>query len=115
MSGADIRHGDWVVVRRQPDADEGDIVVAMVDAEAAVRTFRRSGGHVWLMPYNPSYPAIRGDEASILGRVIPLASVLTTVLDASSRSVRAAPGGRSGGHREHPLTHRQPRAPRVAL
>ena len=72
MTGASIGDGDWVVVRQQPEADDGDIVAAMIDGEATVKTFKRSGGHVWLMPYNPAYLPIPGDEASILGRVIAL-------------------------------------------
>ncbi len=70
MINAAIADGDWVVVRQQPDADNGDIVAAMIDNEATVKTFKRSSGHVWLMPHNPAYAPIPGDEASILGRVV---------------------------------------------
>ncbi len=72
MAGAAIGDGDWVVVRQEPEADDGDIVAAMIDGEATVKTLKRSGGHVWLMPYNPAYLPIPGDGASILGRVIAL-------------------------------------------
>ncbi len=69
MVDAAITDGDWVVVRQQPTADNGDIVAAMIDGEATVKTFRRRDGHVWLIPHNPSYEPIPGDEATILGRV----------------------------------------------
>ena len=64
-----IADGDWVVVRQQPAADNGDIVAAMLDGEATVKTFRRREGHVWLMPANDAYSPIDGDAATILGRV----------------------------------------------
>ena len=70
MINAAIADGDWVVVRQQPVAENGDIVAAMIDGEATVKTFKRSGGHVWLMPHNPAYAPIPGDEAAILGRVV---------------------------------------------
>ena len=70
MIEAAISDGDWVVVRQQPDADNGDIVAAMLDGEATVKTFRRRDGHVWLLPHNPAYQPIQGDEATILGRVV---------------------------------------------
>lgn len=70
MINAAIADGDWVVVRQQPVADNGDIVAAMIDGEATVKTFKRSGGHVWLMPHNPAYAPIPGDESAILGRVV---------------------------------------------
>ena len=69
MVDAAICDGDWVVVRQQPVAENGDIVAAMIDGEATVKTFKRSDGHVWLMPHNPAYQPIPGDEATILGRV----------------------------------------------
>ena len=69
MVDAAICDGDWVVVRQQPVADNGDIVAAMIDGEATVKTFKRREGHVWLMPHNPSYEPISGDEATVLGRV----------------------------------------------
>jgi repressor LexA len=70
MIEAAISDGDWVVVRQQPDADNGEIVAAMIDGEATVKTLRRRDGHVWLMPHNPAYQPINGDEATILGRVV---------------------------------------------
>jgi repressor LexA len=69
MVDAAICDGDWVVVRQQPVADNGDIVAAMIDGEATVKTFKRRDGHVWLMPHNPNYAPIPGDDATILGRV----------------------------------------------
>jgi repressor LexA len=69
MVDAAICDGDWVIVRQQPVADNGDIVAAMIDGEATVKTFKRRDGHVWLMPHNPAYEPIPGDEATILGRV----------------------------------------------
>jgi repressor LexA len=70
MINAAIADGDWVVVRQQPVAENGDIVAAMLDGEATVKTFKQSDGHVWLIPHNPAYTPILGDEASILGRVV---------------------------------------------
>ncbi|MGH3390573.1 MAG: transcriptional repressor LexA, partial [Actinomadura sp.] len=65
-----IADGDLVVVRQQPVAENGDIVAAMIDGEATVKTFKRRDGHVWLLPQNPAYEPIAGDEASVLGRVV---------------------------------------------
>jgi repressor LexA len=70
MINAAITDGDWVVVRQQQVAENGDIVAAMLDGEATVKTFKRSDGHVWLIPHNPAYTPILGDDASILGRVV---------------------------------------------
>lgn len=70
MVDAAIADGDWVVVRQQPSADNGDIVAAMLDGEATVKTFKKRDGHVWLMPHNPAYAPIPGDDATILGRVV---------------------------------------------
>jgi repressor LexA len=70
MINAAIADGDWVVVRQQPVAENGDIIAAMIDGEATVKTFKRSGGHVWLMPHNPAYAPIPGEQADILGRVV---------------------------------------------
>jgi repressor LexA len=72
MINAAIADGDWVVVRQQQVAANDDIVAAMIDGEATVKSFKRSGGHVWLMPHNPAYAPIPGDEACILGRVVAL-------------------------------------------
>jgi repressor LexA len=69
MIDAAITDGDWVVVHRQQSAEPGDIVAALLDNEATVKTFSRKGGHVWLLPHNPDYSPIDGDNATILGRV----------------------------------------------
>jgi repressor LexA len=70
MIDAAICNGDWVVVRQQSSADNGDIVAALLDDEATVKTFKRTDGHVWLLPHNPAYSPIDGDHASILGKVV---------------------------------------------
>jgi repressor LexA len=70
MIEAAIADGDWVVVRQQPVAENGDIVAAMIDGEATVKTLKRKDGHVWLMPHNAAYEPIPGDEAAVLGRVV---------------------------------------------
>ena len=70
MVDAAICDGDWVVVRRQPDAENGDIVAALLDNEATVKTLKRRDGHVWLMPHNPAYAPILGDDATIMGKVV---------------------------------------------
>jgi repressor LexA len=70
MINAAIADGDWVVVRQQEDAVNGDIVAAMLDGEATVKTFKRSDGHAWLIPHNPAYSPIPADDATILGRVV---------------------------------------------
>lgn len=69
MIEAAITDGDWVVVQQQSTAENGEIVAAMIDGEATVKTFRRRDGHVWLMPSNPAFEPIPGDESVILGRV----------------------------------------------
>lgn len=69
MIDAAICDGDWVVVRRQPDAVNGDIVAALLDDEATVKTFKRKDGKVWLMPHNADFSPIDGDHATILGKV----------------------------------------------
>ena len=70
MIDAAICDGDWVVVRQQNSADNGDIVAALLDDEATVKTFKRSDGHVWLMPHNPAYTPILGDHATVMGKVV---------------------------------------------
>ncbi|MFJ3182544.1 transcriptional repressor LexA [Streptomyces sp. NPDC086796] len=64
-----ILDGDLVVVRRQPDAENGDVVAAMIDGEATVKRFRRADGAVWLLPDNPAYDPISGADATVLGKV----------------------------------------------
>jgi repressor LexA len=70
MINAAIADGDWVVVREQRTAENGEIVAAMLDTEATVKTFKQGDGHVWLIPHNPAYTPILGDEATILGKVV---------------------------------------------
>lgn len=70
MIDAAICDGDWVVVRRQQTADNGDIVAALLDDEATVKTFRQRDGHTWLLPQNTRYEPILGDHAVIMGRVV---------------------------------------------
>jgi len=69
MVDAAICDGDWVVVRQQATADNGDIVAALLNDEATVKTFKRTDGQVWLMPHNAAYDPIDGNHASILGKV----------------------------------------------
>jgi repressor LexA len=73
MINAAIADGDWVVVRQQPVAENGDIVAALLDdgtPEATVKTFKQSDGHNWLIPHNPAYAPLLGDDATILGKVV---------------------------------------------
>ena len=74
MVEAAICDGDWVVVRTQADASNGDIVAAMLDdidgATATVKVLFRRDGHQWLLPRNPDYAPIPGDEATIMGKVV---------------------------------------------
>jgi repressor LexA len=70
MVDAAICDGDWVVVRQQNVADNGDIVAAMIDGEATIKTFKRTGGQVWLMPHNRAYDPIPGNAAAVLGKVV---------------------------------------------
>lgn len=70
MIDAAICDGDLVVVRRQASCNNGDIVAALIDDEATVKTFQRQDGHVWLMPHNPAYAPIDGTHATIMGKVV---------------------------------------------
>ena len=70
MVDAAICDGDWVVVRQQNVADNGDIVAAMIDGEATVKTFKRTRGQIWLMPHNPAFDPIPGNDAAVLGKVV---------------------------------------------
>ena len=70
MLGAGILPGDLVVVHRQPDAHSGEIVVALFEDEATVKTLSRRDGHTWLLPENPEYQPIDGTRAEILGKVV---------------------------------------------
>ncbi len=69
MIEAAICPGDYVVIRQQPTANNGDIVAAMIDGEATVKTFQRRDGKVWLLPQNAAYEPIDGTHATILGKV----------------------------------------------
>lgn len=73
---AAICDGDWVVVRRQPVAENGEIVAAMIDGEATVKVFQRKNGHVTLLPRNPEYSPIPADDAHVLGRVVTVLRAL---------------------------------------
>jgi len=70
MIDAAICDGDWVVVRQQNTAENGDIVAAMLDNEATVKVFRQRDGHTWLLPRNSNFEPILGDHATILGKVV---------------------------------------------
>ncbi|WP_072687670.1 transcriptional repressor LexA [Rhodococcus marinonascens] len=70
MIDAAICDGDWVVVRQQNVAENGDIVAAMIDGEATVKTFKRTKNEVWLTPHNPLFEPISGNNAAILGKVV---------------------------------------------
>lgn len=70
MVDAAICDGDIVVVRRQPDAQSGEIVAAMLNGEATVKVYRRRSGHVYLEPRNPAYRVLDGDHAVVLGKVV---------------------------------------------
>ena len=70
MIDAAILDGDWVAVRQQKTAENGEIVVAMIDGEATVKTLRRTDSRVWLMPQNPVYDPIPAEKATILGKVV---------------------------------------------
>ncbi len=70
MIDAAICDGDWVVVRQQQTAENGDIVAAMLDNEATVKVFRQRDGHTWLLPRNSAFEPILGDHAVVLGKVV---------------------------------------------
>ncbi len=70
MIDAAICDGDFVVVRKQDTAEQGEIVAALLGDEATVKTFKKRDGHIWLMPHNPNYAPIPGDDARILGKVV---------------------------------------------
>lgn len=69
MIGAGILDGDKVIVRPQPEAQNGEIVVALLGDEATCKRFRRDATGIWLLPENPDYQPIDGREATILGKV----------------------------------------------
>lgn len=70
MIDAAICDGDFVVVREQQTAENGDIVAALLGDEATVKTFRQEHGHIWLIPHNPNYSPIDGTHAQIMGKVV---------------------------------------------
>lgn len=70
MIDAAICDGDWVVVRQQKTAENGEIVAAMLDNEATVKVFRQRDGHTWLLPRNTNFEPIMGDHAEILGKIV---------------------------------------------
>ena len=70
MLNAGILPGDLVVVHRQQEVRSGEIVVALFEDEATVKTFRRQKGHVWLIPEHPDYQPIDGTRAEIIGKVV---------------------------------------------
>lgn len=69
MIDAAICDGDFVVIRAQKDCNNGEIVAAMIDGEATVKTFSRKNGHIWLLPANDNFAPIDGDACEILGKV----------------------------------------------
>jgi repressor LexA len=69
MINAAICDGDFVVIRSQKDCNKGEIVAAMIDGEATVKTFSRKDGHIWLLPANDDFEPINGDNCEILGKV----------------------------------------------
>lgn len=70
MVDAAICDGDWVVVRQQNTAENGEIVAAMLDNEATVKVFKQRDGHTWLLPQNSAYEPILGDHATVMGKVV---------------------------------------------
>ena len=70
MLNAGILPGDLVVVHRQQEVRNGEIVVALFEDEATVKTYQRKNGQVWLLPENPEYEPIDGTYAEIIGRVV---------------------------------------------
>jgi repressor LexA len=70
MIDAAICDGDWVVVRQQKNAENGEIVAAMLDEEATVKVFQQRDGHTWLLPRNSAFAPILGDQAEVLGKVV---------------------------------------------
>jgi repressor LexA len=70
MIDAAICDGDFVVVRAQKTAENGEIVAALLDGEATVKTFRQRDGHTWLLPQNTAFEPILGDHAEVMGKVV---------------------------------------------
>jgi len=70
MIDAAICEGDWVVIRIQNTADNGDIVAAEVDGEATIKVFKQRDGRTWLLPQNSAYEPIDGTNAKIMGKLV---------------------------------------------
>ena len=71
MMNAGIFDGDLVVVRQQATANNGDIVAALINGdEATVKTYKKSGNQIWLMPHNPDFAPIDGNDSTIMGIVV---------------------------------------------
>jgi len=70
MRDAGILHGDWVVVRSQPVAEQGEFVAALIDGEATAKEFHKDSTGVWLLPHNDDYAPIPGDQAEIMGKIV---------------------------------------------
>jgi repressor LexA len=69
MIDAAICHGDYVVIRKEQTAENGEMVAALIDGEATVKTLQRKDGKVWLLPHNAAFDPIDGTNATILGKV----------------------------------------------
>jgi repressor LexA len=70
MIDAAICDGDFVVVRQQHTAENGEIVAAEIEGEATVKVFSQKDGHTWLLPRNSAFPPIPGEHATIMGKVV---------------------------------------------
>ena len=70
MLYAGILPGELVIVHQQQNFRNGDIVVALFEDEATVKTYKMDKGHLWLMPENPDYEPIDGEGAQLLGKVV---------------------------------------------
>ncbi|APT88695.1 ArsR family transcriptional regulator [Corynebacterium frankenforstense DSM 45800] len=70
MRDAGILDGDWIIVRSQPVAEEGEFVAALIDGEATVKEFHRDSSGVWLLPHNDAFEPIPGNDAEIMGKVV---------------------------------------------
>ena len=87
MIDAAILDGDWVAVRKQPNAENGEIVVAMIDNEVTVKTLCRAKGRILLLPQNPVYQPIPAEKAVILGKVVAVLRRLLQVMGANDPSL----------------------------
>lgn len=70
MKGAGILDGDWVVVRSQPVAEQGEFVAALIDGEATAKEFHKDSTGIWLLPHNEDFSPIPGDKAEIMGKIV---------------------------------------------